>query len=56
MILYIYKVHQVIIVITIYVSFCINIEFANFTFISRKTLVGPVGNMHDLNITLLMSQ
>jgi hypothetical protein len=39
-------------VITIYVSFYANIEFANFGLISLKFSVGPVENRHDLEITL----
>jgi len=39
-------------VITISVSFCANIEFANFRLISLKFSVGSVGNRHDLEITL----
>jgi hypothetical protein len=39
-------------VITMSVSFCANIEFANFNFDLTKVFVGPVGNRHDLEITL----
>jgi len=41
------KVYGVIFVITIYVSFCANIEFANIDLISLKFSVGLAGNMHD---------
>jgi len=46
------KVHVAIIVITTFVSFCANIEFANFSLISLNFFVGSVGNRHDLEITL----
>jgi hypothetical protein len=39
-------------IITITVSFCANIKFANFSLISLKFSVGSVGNRHDLEITL----
>jgi len=52
MIFYINKVHEVIIVITISVSFMQILYLQNFSLISLKTLVGPVGNRHDLEITL----
>jgi len=39
-------------VITITVSFCANIKFANFSFDFTKVFVGSVGNRHDLEITL----
>jgi len=52
MIFWINKVYEVIIVITIYVSFVQILNLQNFNLMSLKNLVGPVGNIHDLEITL----
>jgi len=46
------KVHEVIIVIIISVSFVQILNLQNFSLISLKTLVRPVRNRHDLEITL----
>jgi len=52
MIFCINKFHVAIIVITASISFCVNIEFANFSLISPKFSVGSVKNRHDLEIKL----
>ena len=52
MIFCINKVHEVIIVITISVSFVQILNLQNFNLILLKTLVGSDGNRHDLEITL----
>jgi len=44
--------YEDIFVITIYVSFCANIEFANLGLTSLKFVVGLVANRRDLETTL----